>query len=170
MADIKWLGGNRIQIAPPKKTKKITGTRFATILGLNPWSTAFEMWCAITKTYEKPFEDTIYTIAGKTIEPKQADYMRKSYGMEITAPADVWGEDYFNKTWGDFFPDNKHLGGMWDYLSKDENGKTEAVLEMKTTKRAEDWQNDIPEYYALQAALYAYLLGVDDVTRTLPTK
>lgn len=51
MADIKWLKGNRIQIAPPKKTKKITGTRFATILGLNPWSTAFEMWCAITKTY-----------------------------------------------------------------------------------------------------------------------
>lgn len=54
MADIKWLEGNRIQIAPPKRTKKITGTRFATILGLNPWSTAFEMWCAITKTYEKP--------------------------------------------------------------------------------------------------------------------
>ena len=43
MADIKWLEGNRIQIAPPKRTKKITGTRFATILGLNPWSTAFEM-------------------------------------------------------------------------------------------------------------------------------
>ena len=59
MTDIKWLEGNRIQIAPPKKTKKVTGTRFATILGLNPWSTAFEMWCAITKTYEKPFEDTI---------------------------------------------------------------------------------------------------------------
>ena len=29
MADIKWLEGNRIQIAPPKRTKKITGTRFA---------------------------------------------------------------------------------------------------------------------------------------------
>ena len=163
MTDIKWIEGNRIQIASPKKTKKITGTRFATILGLNPWSTPFEMWCAITKTYEKPFEDTIYTIAGKTIEPKQADYMKKSYGMEITSPTDVWGKDYFNKTWGDFFPDNKHLGGMWDYLSKDEDGKTDAVLEMKTTKRAEDWENDVPEYYALQAALYAYLLGVDDV-------
>ena len=110
MADIKWLEGNRIQIAPPKKTKKITGTRFATILGLNPWSTAFEMWCAITKTYEKPFEDTIYTVAGKTIEPKQARYMEQSYGMDIVRPSDVWGEDYFNKTWGDFFPESKHLG------------------------------------------------------------
>lgn len=163
MGQIKWLEGNRIQIAPPKKTKKITGTRFATILGLNPWSTAFEMWCAITKTYEKPFEDTIYTIAGKTIEPKQAAYMKKSYAMDIITPTDIWGKDYFNKTWGDFFPDSPHLGGMWDYLSQGEDGKVDAVLEMKTTKRAEDWENDVPEYYALQAALYAYLLGVDDV-------
>lgn len=163
MSAIKWLEGNRIQIAPPKKTKKITGTRFATILGLNPWSTAFEMWCAITKTYEKPFEDTIYTIAGKTIEPKQAAYMKKSYAIDIITPTDIWGKDYFNKTWGDFFPDSPHLGGMWDYLSQGEDGKVDAVLEMKTTKRAEDWENDVPEYYALQAALYAYLLGVDDV-------
>lgn len=163
MSAIKWLEGNRIQIAPPKKTKKITGTRFATILGLNPWSTAFEMWCAITKTYEKPFEDTIYTIAGKTIEPKQAAYMKKSYAMDIITPTDIWGKDYFNKTWGDFFPDSPHLGGMWDYLSQGEDRKVDAVLEMKTTKRAEDWENDVPEYYALQAALYAYLLGVDDV-------
>ena len=163
MKDIKWLEGNRIQIEPPKKTKKITGTRFATILGLNPWSTDFEIFCAVTKTYEVPFEDTVYTIAGKSIEPKQAKYVENSYGMTITRPSDVWGEDYFRKTWGDFFPDSKHLGGMWDYLLKDENGNIEAVLEMKTTKRVEDWGDDIPEYYALQAALYAYLLGVDDV-------
>lgn len=163
MANIKWLEGNRLQIAPPKRTKKITGTRFATILGLNPWSTAFEMWCAITKTYEVPFEDTVYTKAGKTIEPKQADYMKRSYGMNLVSPTDLYGEDYFNKTWGDFFADNPHLGGMWDYLGVDENGEVDTVLEMKTTKRIEDWQNDVPEYYALQAALYAYLLGVDNV-------
>lgn len=163
MADIKWLEDNRLQIDPPKRTKKITGTRFATILGLNPWSTAFEMWCAITKTFELPFEDTIYTVAGKTIEPKQAEYMKKSYGMDLITPTDRYGADYFNKTWGDFFPDSKHLGGMWDFLGVDENGVVDTVLEMKTTKRIEDWQNDAPEYYALQAALYAYLLGVDNV-------
>ena len=160
---MQWLKDDRIKIDPPLKTKKITGTRFATILGLNPWSTEFEMFCAVTKTYEAPFEDTVYTKAGKTIEPKQAEYMKNSYGMDIISPTDVWGKDYFKKTWGDFFPDSKHLGGMWDYLLKGEDGKTEAVLEMKTTKRAEDWKDDVPEYYALQAALYTYLLGVDDV-------
>lgn len=160
---MKWLDSKQIQITPPKRTKKVTGTRFATILGLNPWSTPFEMWCAITKTYEKPFEDTIYTIAGKTIEPKQAEYMKKSYGMDLITPIDRYGQDYFNKTWGDFFPENPYFGGMWDYLGVDENGTVDTVLEMKTTKRIEDWQNDAPEYYALQAALYAYLLGVDNV-------
>lgn len=59
--------------------------------------------------------------------------------------------------------DDDIFGGMWDYLLFNENKKPVTVLEMKTTKRAEDWAKDIPEYYALQAALYAYLLGVDDV-------
>lgn len=161
--NIKWVG-NHIEVAPPKKTKKITGTRFATILGLNPWSTPFEIWCAVTKTYEEPFESTIYTEAGKTIEPLQAAYMRDSYLMDnLKTPTDIWGEDYFNKTWGDFFPDEPILGGMWDFLLYNEENKPDTVLEMKTTKRSEDWADDVPEYYALQAALYAYLLGVDDV-------
>lgn len=159
---MEWLK-NQVQITPPKKPKKLTGTRFATILGLNPWSTPFEIWCEVTRTYQKPFEDTKYTIAGKVIEPKQAAFMRSQYFMDITAPADVWGEDYFKKTFGDFFPDYKVTGGMWDYLLGAYE-HPQAVLEMKTTKRAEDWSgNKIPEYYALQAALYAYMLGVDTV-------
>lgn len=160
---MNWIDGH-LEVTPPKKTKKLTGTRFASIFGLNPWSTEFEVWCAVTKTWEKPFEDTIYTAAGKVIEGLQIDYMRKSYGMyNLRTPTDIYGEDYFRKTWGDFFHDWDVLGGLWDSLLVDENGKPQAVLEFKTTKRSEDWLNDIPEYYALQAALYAYLLGVDDV-------
>ena len=160
---MKWIDSH-LEVAPNKKPKKITATRLATILGLNPWSTEFEIWCEITKTYQKPFEDTIYTIAGKTIEPKQIEYMRNAYGMyNLKTPTDIYGADYFKKTWGDFFHDTPVVGGMWDSLLVDENGKPEAVLEFKTTKRAEDWAKDVPEYYAIQAALYAYLLGVDDV-------
>lgn len=161
---MKWNDNNTITITPPKNPKKITGTRLAAILGLNKWNTPFKAWCEITRTYQEPFEDTIYTIAGKTIEPKQAEYVRKAYFLEhFVTPTDAYGEDYFKKTFGDFFHDRSIFGGMWDYLSCDENGEIETVLEMKTTKRAEDWQNDVPEYYALQAALYAYLLGVDSV-------
>ena len=161
---MEWLDGNKIQIIPPKRPKKLTGTRFATILGLNPWSTPFEIWCEVTHTYQKPFEDTIYTIAGKTIEPKQAEYMKQTYFMSnLVTPTDIWGKDYFRQTYGDFFKESPVLGGMWDYLLYGKDGKPTAVLEMKTSKRVEDWKDDIPEYYALQAALYAYLLGVDEV-------
>ena len=158
-----WLK-NAIQITPPKRPKKITGTRFAAVMGLNRWNTPFKTWCEITRTYEEPFQDTKYTLAGKAIEPKQAAYMRDAYFMpNLVSPSDIYGEDYFKKTWGDFFGDIPIFGGMWDYLLCDKTGKPTTVLEMKTTARSEDWVKDIPEYYAIQAALYAYLLGIDDV-------
>lgn len=154
--------GNQIQLDTlPKKFKKLTATRFATVMGLNAWSTPFEAWCEITRTYEKPFEDSIYTIAGKVIEPKIIEYLQKRYFMDIKSPTDVYGPDYFKQTWGDFFPDQKVLGGMWDVLGDD------FVVEIKTTKRAEDWKLDVPIYYKLQACLYAYLLGFDDVVMTV---
>ena len=157
---MRFIDGNRIQVDPPKKPRKITGTRFATILGLNRWSTPFEVWCEITKTWSKPFEETIYTNAGKVIEPKIIEYLSSRYFLDIKSPTDVYGEDYFKKTWGDFFHEHKILGGMWDALGDD------FVVEIKTTKRAEDWQTTPPEYYKLQAALYAYLLGMDHVIMT----
>lgn len=163
MSNFKWLDNSIELESVPKRFKKITATRFATILGLNPWSSPFEAWCTITRTYEKPFEDTIYTIAGKIIEPIQHQFMRKAYFMDnLRTPTDIYGKDYFKSTYGDFFPDNPIFGGMWDALLY-ENGKPNTVIEFKTTRRAEDWRDDVPEYYALQAALYAYLLGVDNV-------
>lgn len=156
---------NHIEIDPPKKTKKLTATRFATIMGLNKWSTPFSAWCEITKVYEDPFVDSIYTVAGKIIEPKVIKYLNDRYFMDIKSPSDVYGTDYFKKTWGDFFPDQKVLGGMWDARGD------QFVVEIKTTKRSEDWVGDDgspepPIYYKLQAALYAYLLGFDLVYMT----
>ena len=157
---MEFLEGNRIKVDPPKKPKKLTGTRFATVMGLNAWATPFSAWCEITRTYEEPFEDTIYTKAGKVIEPKVINYLNDVMFMDIKDPTDVYGPDYFKKTWGDFFPDSKELGGMWDALGDD------FVVEIKTTKRAEDWTEDVPIYYKLQACLYAYLLGFDNVVMT----
>lgn len=161
---MEWLDTGQIRIVPPQRPKKITGTRFAVILGKNTWNTPFKAWCEITRTYKEPYEDNVYTLAGKTIEPKQADYMRRAYFMTgLKTPADLFGENYYRRTRGDFFKDVPIFGGMWDYLLCDGSGKPSAVLEMKTTERAEDWARDVPEYYALQAALYAYLLGVEQV-------
>ena len=156
-----WLEDGGLSIDPPKKLKKITGTRFASILGLNEWHTPFEMWCDITHTYTEPFEGSIYTEAGKVIEPKQIEYMER-YFDKVYTPTLMYGYDYFKFTHGDFFAEDKIFGGMWDALGYDDD-KLKAVIECKTTKRVEDWVDDVPEYYSLQAALYAWLLKVDDV-------
>ena len=116
MNKIKFVDNHLELTELPKRCKKITGTRLAAILGMNKWSTPFEAWCAITRTYEKPFEGTIYTEAGKAIEPKITDYLRKRYFMDLKSPEDVYGEDFFKKTWGDFFSHIKIFGGMWDAL------------------------------------------------------
>ena len=163
MKDITWKDGY-IEIPTPKSPKKITGTRFAALLGYNKWQTPFKTWCEITRLYDEPFEDTKYTIAGKIIEPKQHEYMKTAYAMyNLITPTNKYGADYFDKTHGDFYPNDTIFGGMWDALLVDENGKPTTVLEFKTTSRPEDWISDVPDYYALQASLYAYLLGIDDV-------
>lgn len=157
-----WNPDGTITVDPPKKPKKITGTRLGAVLGVNRWSTPFEAWCAMTRTWEEPFFETKYTKAGKVIEPKQAEFVASKFPFaKVVSPTDVYGEDYFKKTWGEFFPTNPVFGGMWDYLLNDSKDITFGVIECKTTKRAEDWLGDIPEYYALQAALYAHLKNVD---------
>ena len=172
MKEIKWLD-NHIQTDPIKKNKKITGTHFPTILGLDPWKTPFEAWCRCTRTYEIPFTGNKYTTAGQTIEPKVFEFLKNSmgFGNRLLTPTDVYGENHFQKTWGDFFPKQPIFGGSWDALINDDKGNIEYVVEIKTVQvdgrsgsLEERWKDgEAPHYQALQASLYAYLLGVDKV-------
>ena len=172
MKQLKW-NGSTISVEPTKKPKKITGTHFPTIVGVNPFATDFEVWCRCTRTYEIPFEGNKYTNAGQIIEPKVFDFLRTSmgFGNRLVTPEDVYGKDHFKKTWGDFYPEVPIYGGMWDALIKDENGNIEYVVEIKTVQvdgrsgTLEDrWKDgEAPHYQALQASLYAHLLGVDKV-------
>ena len=172
MKALNW-NGSTISVEPPKKPKKITGTHFPTIVGVNPFSTDFEVWCRCTRTYEIPFEGNKYTNAGQIIEPKVFDFLRTSmgFGDRVVTPEDVYGKDHFKKTWGDFYPNVPIFGGMWDALIKDENGNIEYVVEIKTVQvdgRSGSLENrwkdgEAPHYQALQASLYAHLLGVDKV-------
>ena len=172
MKKIKWLD-DHIQIEPIKKNKKISGTYFASVLGLDPWKTPFEAWCKSTRTWESPFEGNNYTTAGEIIEPKVFDFLRTSmgFGDRVLTPEGAFGKDYFKRTWGDFFPSSKVFSGMWDALITDGSDKVEYVVEIKTVQvdgrsgSLEDrWKDgEAPHYQALQASLYAYLLGVDKV-------
>ena len=169
---IKWLE-NTVHTEPIKNPKKISGTHFPTVLGADPWKTPFEAWCKCTRTYETPFAGNKYTNAGQVIEPKVFTFLRESIGLgdRLVVPEDVYGKEYFKKTRGDFFPKSNIFSGMWDALIKGENGEIEYVVEIKTVQvdgrsgsLEERWKNgEAPDYQALQASLYAHLLGVDKV-------
>ena len=146
----------------PRSKLKVTGTRLAGILGLNKWNTPFQMWCEITKAARLPFEDTIYTIAGKVIEPKQIKWTKEQISDNIKSPEEFFGNRYPEMRY-DFYPENKIYGGMWDAKLVRPSGKVSDIFEYKTTKRAEDWLGHPPIYYLIQALEYAYLEGAKRV-------
>lgn len=158
------MDDERVFVDPPSRPKRMTGTRFAAVLNMDRWNTPFKVWCALTRTYEEPFIENQYTRAGKAIEPLIIEYLNDLYFFgELVSPVDIYGPDPFKKTWGNFFPEQTVFGGMWDAIHV-VDGETVGVVEIKTTKRVEDWENGAPLHHSLQAALYAWLLGTDQVT------
>lgn len=173
MKSVRWVD-RHIETEPAKKPKKISGTYFAAVLGIDPWKTPFEAWCKSTRTFEKPFEGNEYTCAGEIIEPKVYEFLKTSmgFGDRVKSPTDIYGKDYFKKTWGDFFPDDPIFSGMWDFLILTEDySEIEYIVEVKTVyadgrqgSLEERWKDgEAPHYQALQASLYANRKGIAKV-------
>lgn len=120
------------------------------------------MWCEITKSARLPFEDSIYTLAGKSIEPKQIKWTKERISDNIKSPEEFFGNRYHEMRF-DFYPENKIYGGMWDAKLVRPSGKVSDIFEYKTTKRAEDWVDGPPVYYLIQVLEYAYLEGAKRV-------
>lgn len=164
-SEFKWRDDHRIEAQDIHKHKKITGTRLPNILNMVDRISPFTMWCAMMHVYEEPFKDTIYTRAGEIIEPKQFEYVKKVFAKEgrvFVSPTDRYGENYKANTNYDFFRLFDRFGGMWDYLMERDD-KTVMVFEMKTTgfNNKKYWMNNLPKKYVVQAALYAWMLGID---------
>jgi predicted phage-related endonuclease len=158
---VTWaFDGRRVVLpAKPKRTKKITATRLPAVCGLDKWKSPFGAWCEITRLAEPPFEDNVYTIAGKVIEPRVVDWWREKQTFTTVKAA---SEVFDAKMMGYDFFQNPMFGGMWDALMYDKQ-KPVAVVEVKTSSRPQDWTNGVPQEKALQALLYAHLLNVDRV-------
>ena len=148
----------------PKRFKYLTGTRLASCVGLNPYSTPFQIWCECTRLVTPPFEETIYIQAGRIIEKLQRDYVSKKF-PNIMSPEEYFGNIFEQVRWNFFDSSDKPFAGCWDAVSTGTNGKDiNMVVEFKTASDARKWENNtIPTYYELQGALYAKLLGLDRV-------
>lgn len=145
---------------PEARPLKITATRLASVLGLNPWQSAFSAWCEICRVYKEPFTENKYTKAGKVIEPVIIEWAKKEFDGGVVSPA-----EYFGNTWGevqkqyDFYKTMKVFGGMWDAKIINVNRDTVAVIEIKTSSRPQDWEAGVPDEKVAQALMYAHLEG-----------
>ena len=159
------------------KFKKITGTRLASIVDRNAYCSEFEVACDICRLFSEEV-DNKYTRAGKVIEPKIRDYVRKhpekmdSLGSEFKIEEPIDPDQCWYNHFGKSSPyyrkglvncDYPDFGGMVDGYVDFADGTRAAVLEIKTAgiEKRESWfQNGeftVPEHYVLQASLYCKL-------------
>ena len=155
---------NIILSEPPKQKLRITGHRFASVLGLNQYQSPFAAWAEITKLVKLPFEDNKYTIAGKTIEPKLIDVVRKKFPNCVSIE-EYYGNNFDDYRWNNFKDDSQIFGGIIDAVATKEDLKTiTAIVECKTSSKPHLWSNNnVPIEYLLQGCEYSYLKGLDRV-------
>jgi len=167
---------NRVIRFGKKKLKKVTGSKFSTILGKDEYGSQFEIACEMAGLY-KEYTSTKQTEAGNALEPVIRSYVRTyakeflSDGLNCSEKNVIGIEEPVPSMMCDHehFPDRGIFGGLVDgYVLVD--GKRTAVLEIKTAGREDKWidaetgtRTGIPVNYRYQAALYAHLSGLKKI-------
>lgn len=155
---------NIILSEPPKQRLRITGHRIASVLGLNQYQSPFGAWVEITKLAKLPFEDSKYTLFGKSVEPKLIDMVRKRF-PNVMSIEEYYGINIDRYKWNNFIDDSNVFGGIIDAVATKDDMKTlTMIVECKSSSKPQAWDNNqVPLDYLLQGCLYSYLKGLDRV-------
>lgn len=131
-----FIENNQIKLSPEyfeknkSKFKKITGSRFASILNKNKYSSPVKTWAMMTNLYYEEMDETLSTV-GNIIEPKIKSY------VENLTKINYKQYNPFQIKW-DVFQDDKVFGGIPDGEPLNEKGEIDysnnnPMLEIKTT-------------------------------------
>lgn len=144
---------NVLEVRGELKQKKITGTRLATILGLNKFNSPFSAWAEMTGLY-KPVIPDKYLKVGQVLEKPIIKEIEDMYDFNIQT---------FDKNEIKFdnFKDNPIFGGLVDGIDYEKS----TLVEIKTTnvKNKKYWDRQIPTEYWYQAQLYCELAGLKEI-------
>lgn len=111
------------------KFKKITGSRFSSILGTSEWSSDVKSWAIMVGIFKDKMDETL-SIVGNIVEPKVKDFAEEILNKRYISysPAKI--------QW-DIFKDNMIFGGIPDGEPINENNTLDypnsRMLEIKTT-------------------------------------
>lgn len=130
------------------RKKGLGGSEIASILGLNPYSSALDVF--LDKTGQTPpIEDNKYMKAGRKLEPIIVDYFAEETGLK---PIEGFEEDVIIK-----HKDFDFLLGTPDRFILDQDGKV-YVLECKSTQK-EISSDNLPEAWFCQLQWYLGISG-----------
>ncbi|MGL4948107.1 MAG: MPN551 family DNA-binding protein [Mycoplasma sp.] len=129
------LQGNRVILTESfmasnsSKFKKITGSRFASVIGKSEYNSPFKAWCIMVGIFADTMDPTLAKV-GNTIEPKIHEYVCKKTGINFKQ------YNPFEIKW-DVFKGDDVFGGIPDGEPIDTNGNllypSQPMLEIKTT-------------------------------------
>jgi putative phage-type endonuclease len=131
-----------------KNQKGIGGSDVATILGLNPYKTAFTLWLEKTGQIEPPEVNNEYVEWGNILEPVIRDKFAKETGFEVTENHYVLQHDL-----------HEFMVANVDGEVVDDTGE-KGILEIKTAseRMKSDWIDGPPHHYMLQIQHYLAVL------------
>lgn len=130
----------------------VGGSDAATVAGVNPYKSVFELWAEKTGRVEpENLDDKAAVKWGTKLEPLLIEHFAQETGYELTTPEGM----YVSKD----FP---FMAASLDHLVN--TGTTLAILECKTAgfMQAEKWANGaVPEHYVFQVQHYLAVTGLD---------
>lgn len=127
----------------------IGGSDVSTICGLNPWTSAFALFCR--KTGRIPEQESNSSMEwGTRLEPVIAAKFADEH-PELSVSASPGTYAHKDRPWQLANPDG---------ILVDEAGK-HGILEIKTAKYEDDWRNGVPLYYQTQVQWYLQTFGFE---------
>lgn len=139
-----------------KHNKYITGSKVASILGLNPWESKYELFARM-KGLLPPKETTQKMKAGLYAEEMIEKWCIKEWGWSVVQLTK-------DTAWKQHSKYN-FLGGYIDRLKFTEEGKKSHVLEFKNISEQfkRIWGEGIPVYYQAQMYFYSILWNLPSI-------
>lgn len=132
---------------PPESPPRfyLGGSDAAAVLGLSKWKTPFRLWQEKTGQAEQADLSEVEAVQwGNILEPVVADEYSRRTGRKVRRVNRLL-----------VHPRHGWMVAHLDRIVLDGN----RILEVKTTRRSQDWEDGVPDYYIPQAQHYLAVTG-----------
>jgi len=159
----KFVVDNGHIVTDKSVKNKVTGTSVAGILRCSPWSTPFQVACALLGLGREDISKKPEVMVGQVLESKIVKYAGETYGQYGLF---MGADEVYDKREGDHdawesdFSDT-YFAGHVDGIVMSPDG-VNYILEVKTSKNLDSWAEGVPEYYYWQVALYNEFIAKQD--------